>query len=130
MSLFCPHRVPWREFNEFLSACYLCTRANSLSALLNSLSLPKNSERVLSFERVLSKLESGKGGWQKSDEKSDRSIRKTNTNKKKHCGVPEEYPLQTTCIVKGEALKRGLCCSCSGHALPRGSPISTRSFKL
>ena len=37
---FGPHRVPGRELSEFLSAYYLCAKANSPSFSQNSLSLP------------------------------------------------------------------------------------------
>ena len=40
---FCPHRVRWRELSEFLSAYYLCAKANSPSFSPNSPSLPQNS---------------------------------------------------------------------------------------
>ena len=40
---FCPHRVPGRELSEFLSAYYLCEKANSPSFSQNSPSLPRNS---------------------------------------------------------------------------------------
>ena len=35
-----PHRVPGRELSEFLSAYYLCAKANSPSFAQNSPSLP------------------------------------------------------------------------------------------
>ena len=38
---FCPHRVPGRELSEFLSAYYLCAKANSPSFPQNSPSLPQ-----------------------------------------------------------------------------------------
>ena len=50
--LFGPHRVPGRELSEFLSACYLCAKANSPSFLQNSVSsLFRNSTlaRFLDF---------------------------------------------------------------------------------
>ena len=37
---FGPHRIPGRELSEFLSAYYLCAKANSPSFSQNSLSLP------------------------------------------------------------------------------------------
>ena len=40
---FWPHRVPGSELSEFLSAYYLCARANSPSFSQNSPSLPQNS---------------------------------------------------------------------------------------
>ena len=42
---FCPYRVPGRELSEFLSAYYLCAKANSESSSFsrNSPSLPQNS---------------------------------------------------------------------------------------
>ena len=45
---FGPHRVPGRELSEFLSAYYLCAKANSPSFLRNSPSLPQNSVSSLS----------------------------------------------------------------------------------
>ena len=42
-------RVPDRELSEFLSAFYLCDKANSPSFLQNSLSLPQNSVRLSEF---------------------------------------------------------------------------------
>ena len=45
-----PHRVPGRELSEFLSACYLCAKANSPSSSQNSPSLPQNS--VSSLYRI------------------------------------------------------------------------------
>ena len=39
----CPHRVPGRELSEFLSAYYLCAKANSPSFSQNSPTLPQNS---------------------------------------------------------------------------------------
>ena len=47
--VFGPHRVPGRELSEFLSAYYLCAKANSPSSLQNSPSLPKNSVRLSEF---------------------------------------------------------------------------------
>ena len=44
-----PHRVPGRELSEFLSAYYLCAKANSLSFSQNSPSLPQNSARLSEF---------------------------------------------------------------------------------
>ena len=46
---FCPHRVPGTELNEFLSAYYLCAKANSPSFSQNSPSLPQNSVRLSEF---------------------------------------------------------------------------------
>ena len=46
---FCPHRVPGRELIEFLSAYYLCDKANSPSFSQNSPSLPQNSARLTEF---------------------------------------------------------------------------------
>ena len=40
---FAPHRAPVRELSEFLSAYYLCAKANSPSFSQNSPSLPQNS---------------------------------------------------------------------------------------
>ena len=40
---FCPHRVPGRGLSEFLSANYVCEKANSPSFWQNSPSLPQNS---------------------------------------------------------------------------------------
>ena len=40
---FGPHRAPGRELSEFLSAYYLCTKANSPSLSQNSPSLAQNS---------------------------------------------------------------------------------------
>ena len=54
---FGAHRVPGRELSEFLSAYYLCAKANSPSFSQNSPSLPQNSVRlseVLFSETVLS----------------------------------------------------------------------------
>ena len=47
----CPHRVPGRELSEFLSAYYLCDKANSPSFSQNSPSLPQNSVRLSEFSR-------------------------------------------------------------------------------
>ena len=47
--LFCPHRVPGRELSEFLSAYYLCAKANSPSFSQNSPSLPQNLVRLSEF---------------------------------------------------------------------------------
>ena len=44
-----PHRVPGRELSEFLSAYYLCAKANSPSFSQNSPSLPQNSVRLSEF---------------------------------------------------------------------------------
>ena len=46
---FCPHRVLGRELSEFLSASYLCDKANSPSFSQNSPSLPQNSVRLSEF---------------------------------------------------------------------------------
>ena len=46
---FCPHPVPGRELSEFLSAYYLCDKANSPSFSQNSPSLPQNSVRLSEF---------------------------------------------------------------------------------
>ena len=43
MSFFWAHRVPGSELSEFLSAYYLCAKANSPSFSQNSPSLPQNS---------------------------------------------------------------------------------------
>ena len=43
VSFFAPHRAPGRELSEFLSAYYLCAKANSPSFSQNSPSLPQNS---------------------------------------------------------------------------------------
>ena len=47
--VFGPHRVPGRELSEFLSAYYLCAKANSPSSSQNSPSLPQNSVRLSEF---------------------------------------------------------------------------------
>ena len=47
--IFGPHQVAGRELSEFLLACYLCAKANSLSFSQNSLSLPQNSVRLSEF---------------------------------------------------------------------------------
>ena len=49
VSFFGPHRVPGRELDEFLSAYYLCAKANSPSFSQNSPSLPQNSVRLSEF---------------------------------------------------------------------------------
>ena len=41
---FCPHRVSGRKLSEFLSAHYLCDKANSPSFSQNSPSLPPKSQ--------------------------------------------------------------------------------------
>ena len=46
---FGPHRDPGREVSEFLSAYYLCAKANSPSFSQNSPSLPQNSVRLSEF---------------------------------------------------------------------------------
>ena len=46
---FGAHRVPGRELSEFLSAYYLCAKANSPSSPQNSPSLPQNSVRLSEF---------------------------------------------------------------------------------
>ena len=46
---FCPHRVLGRDLSEFLSAYYLCDKANSPSFSKNSPSLPPNSVRLSEF---------------------------------------------------------------------------------
>ena len=46
---FGAHRVPGRELSEFLSAYYLCAKANSPSLSQNSPSLPQNSVRLSEF---------------------------------------------------------------------------------
>ena len=46
---FCAHRVPGRELSEFLSAFYLCAKANSLSFSQNSPSLPQSPVRLSEF---------------------------------------------------------------------------------
>ena len=50
---FGPHRVPGRELSEFLSAYYLCAKANSPSLPQNSPSLPQNSVSSLSRNSTL-----------------------------------------------------------------------------
>ena len=47
MSSFGAHRVPGSELSEFLSAYYLCAKANSPSFSQNSPSLPQNSVSFL-----------------------------------------------------------------------------------
>ena len=49
VSFFAAHRVPGRELTEFLSADYLCAKANSPSFPQNSPSLPQNSVRLSEF---------------------------------------------------------------------------------
>ena len=49
VSSFCPHRVPGRELSEFLSAYYLCDKANSPSFSRNSPSWPQNSVKLGEF---------------------------------------------------------------------------------
>ena len=44
---FGPHQVPGTELGEFLSAYYLCAKANSQSFSRNSPSLPQNSASSL-----------------------------------------------------------------------------------
>ena len=51
--LFGPQRVPGRELSEFLSAYYLCAKANSPSFLQNSTNLPPNSMCSLFRNRTL-----------------------------------------------------------------------------
>ena len=51
--LFGPHRVPGRELSDFLSAYYLCVKANSPSFSQNSPSLPQNSVSSLSRNSTL-----------------------------------------------------------------------------
>ena len=46
---FGAHRVPARELSEFLSAYYLCAKANSPSSPQNSPSLSQNSVRLIEF---------------------------------------------------------------------------------
>ena len=46
---FGPHQVLGRELSEFLSAYYLCVKANSPSFSQNSPSLPQNSVRLSEF---------------------------------------------------------------------------------
>ena len=46
---FGAHRVPGRELSEFLSAYYLCAKANSPNSPQNSPSLPQNSVRLSEF---------------------------------------------------------------------------------
>ena len=46
---FAPRRVPGRELSQFLSASYLCAKANSLSSSQNSPSLLQNSVRLSEF---------------------------------------------------------------------------------
>ena len=46
---FCPHRAPGKELSEFLSAYYLCDKANSPSFSQNSPSLPQNLVRLSEF---------------------------------------------------------------------------------
>ena len=54
---FGPHRVPGIELSEFLSAYYLCEKANSASFSQNSLGLPQNSVRLSDFPSLNSTLE-------------------------------------------------------------------------
>ena len=49
VSFFGAHRVPGSELSEFLSAFYLCNKANSPSFSQNSPSLPQNSVRLSEF---------------------------------------------------------------------------------
>ena len=49
---FGPHRVPGRELSEFLSAYYLCAKANTPSFSKNSPSLPQNSVRLSEFSSL------------------------------------------------------------------------------
>ena len=46
---FGPHRDPGGKLSEFLSAYYLCAKANSPSFSQNSPSLPQNSVRLIEF---------------------------------------------------------------------------------
>ena len=46
---FCPHWAPGRELSEFLSAYYLCAKANSPSFSQNSLSVLRNWVRLSEF---------------------------------------------------------------------------------
>ena len=55
VSFFCPHQVLGRELSEFLSAFYLCTKANSPSLSQNSSSLPRNSVSALFRNSTLEK---------------------------------------------------------------------------
>ena len=48
-----PHRAPRTHFSEFLSACYLCAKANSPSFSQNSQSLPQNSVSSLFLNSTL-----------------------------------------------------------------------------
>ena len=60
---FCPHRVPGRELSEFLSAYYLCDKANSPSFFAELTGFaPKLSEArwVLFSETALSKQQSAR----------------------------------------------------------------------
>ena len=49
VSFFGAHWVPGSELSEFLSAYYLCVKANSPSCSQNSPSLPQNSVRLSEF---------------------------------------------------------------------------------
>ena len=49
VSFFGAHWVPGSELSEFLSAYYLCAKANSPSFSQNSPSLPRNSVRLSEF---------------------------------------------------------------------------------
>ena len=52
VSSFCSHRVLGRELSEFLSAYYVCDKANSPSFSQNSPSLPQNSVRLSEFSSL------------------------------------------------------------------------------
>ena len=49
VSFFCPPRVPGGELSQFLSAYYLCAKANSPSFFQNSESLLQNSVTLSEF---------------------------------------------------------------------------------
>ena len=52
VSFFGAHWIPGSELSEFLSAYYLCSKANSPSVSQNSPSLPQNSVRLSEFSSL------------------------------------------------------------------------------